>query len=327
MGKENRIYALDNLKGALIILVVLGHCIQYSTNNFDNIFLFRFIYAFHMPLFMWVSGYVNYREGDTDLRIIKRRSIQLVLPFVSWTILTACLSQNFSYIWDVVLNPTLSVWFIWDLFLIICFSTLVNYYSEKYKKENLISTIIAFFLAEAIVKIFNINILDISHALDMGVFYIIGFFMHKYKIKFKVDNIPYWIIFTCFIILCVFWQRKSPPTFIPKAPLVVGTLWKMLTALLGCLVIPNLFFCFVKKYNKYLTYLGTQTLGIYVIHQMLLFKMLNVMVRWIDFQGPFYYVYIVLLAALTLVISQVINLQLQKFRLTAFLLLGKRYSQ
>ena len=58
MRRDKRI---DALRGLLMILVVLGHVIQYvyEPKDFDNNILFRVIYSFHMPLFMCVSGYVT----------------------------------------------------------------------------------------------------------------------------------------------------------------------------------------------------------------------------------------------------------------------------
>ncbi len=53
---------LDYLKGLLISLVVLGHTIQVSKTNFDDSFLFRVIYSFHMPFFFLVSGYLAFSQ-------------------------------------------------------------------------------------------------------------------------------------------------------------------------------------------------------------------------------------------------------------------------
>ncbi len=68
-GKQ-RIYAYDNLKFVLILFVVIGHFSDQLVTNlygeyggnpslpvselFNKIFLF--IYAFHMPLFIFLSG-------------------------------------------------------------------------------------------------------------------------------------------------------------------------------------------------------------------------------------------------------------------------------
>lgn len=186
---KQRLLALDNLRGFLIIIVVIGHCIQFSTVDFDNVIVFRFIYAFHMPLFMWLSGFVNFRDGTTKLNVLKRRAIQLALPFLSWTVLQSIISLNPQHIVDVFLNPTLSVWFVWDLFLIICFSTTINYYCEKYDKPSFKYMTISFILLELVVRTFHINILDISHSLDMGMYYLLGYYMRKYHVFEKFTNL------------------------------------------------------------------------------------------------------------------------------------------
>ena len=57
---SNRIALWDNLKFILITLVVAGHFadeIMDYTSIYSSIFLF--IYAFHMPLFIFISGYFH----------------------------------------------------------------------------------------------------------------------------------------------------------------------------------------------------------------------------------------------------------------------------
>lgn len=56
MSKE-RCYKIDNLKTLLIILVVVGHFTAQYIEEFDFYkSIFMFIYAFHMPLFIFISG-------------------------------------------------------------------------------------------------------------------------------------------------------------------------------------------------------------------------------------------------------------------------------
>lgn len=318
---EKRIFALDNLKGILIILVVVGHCIQFTTNEFDNVALFRFIYAFHMPLFMWVSGFVNYRDGATNLSILKRRAMQLALPFLAWTLFHALTTRNPHHLVDVFFNPTLSVWFVWDLFLIICFSTVINYLCEKYGKPSLKITIVAFLVAEVLAKGLHLNILDISHSLDMGMYYLMGYYMHKYQVLNKIINVKFGGgILVLFFVMCLFWQRKMPPTFIPDAPNVIGTLWKMVTAIFACCSIPLFFMRLAEKKMEVITYLGRQTLGIYVVHQTLL----GLLIQQFESYDMPYWCLVSLLAILTIIVSQIINVLLQKNRVTALVMLGKR---
>ena len=58
MEVANRISFIDQLKGITILLVVIGHLIEHNAGR-DN-FLWTFIYSFHMPLFMFISGYLAY---------------------------------------------------------------------------------------------------------------------------------------------------------------------------------------------------------------------------------------------------------------------------
>ena len=55
-----RMFWADNLKGFLIPLVVLGHAIQYSYEYFDYSHFYNYIYSFHMPAFMTISGFLSY---------------------------------------------------------------------------------------------------------------------------------------------------------------------------------------------------------------------------------------------------------------------------
>ena len=65
-----RIYLFDNLKAILMTLVVFGHMIELvwgdmHGNSFTWV-LYIFIYLFHMPLFVFCSGYLaKYRPGKT----------------------------------------------------------------------------------------------------------------------------------------------------------------------------------------------------------------------------------------------------------------------
>lgn len=53
----NRIIALDIAKAICIILVVMGHYVPDNSPAW-YVLVHDVIYTFHMPLFMFVSGYV-----------------------------------------------------------------------------------------------------------------------------------------------------------------------------------------------------------------------------------------------------------------------------
>lgn len=90
--RDNR---LDSLKGFLIILVILGHLIgQIGYGNGDlNWEVRTFIYTFHMPLFILISGYFTKIEVGKILFV--KGLMKLAIPLVVFQII----SMLFVYIW------------------------------------------------------------------------------------------------------------------------------------------------------------------------------------------------------------------------------------
>ena len=100
MERKRLIWA-DSLKGILMILVVLGHAIQYTIGNecYANR-LWNIIYSFHMPAFMAVSGYLAFRlnssSGGNLRKVVSRRFRQLVVPFILWTLVWVLINDGIS---------------------------------------------------------------------------------------------------------------------------------------------------------------------------------------------------------------------------------------
>lgn len=91
MQKQNRDYSFDALKGFLIILVILGHAIHLSTDigGWSLNPLFMVIYTFHMPLFIFVSGYFSLSIFKKDIwDVFTSKFKRLLIPsFVFSTII------------------------------------------------------------------------------------------------------------------------------------------------------------------------------------------------------------------------------------------------
>lgn len=119
---------LDFAKGVLIILVVVGHAIQYvvyrDVDCWDDP-LFKGIYIFHMPLFMAISGYLSFAglQNITDVRAyLSRRSLSYLVPIISWATLYQVLLTGFSADATLAELPLAigreaiwSQWFLWAL--------------------------------------------------------------------------------------------------------------------------------------------------------------------------------------------------------------------
>jgi len=81
---KQRLLYFDNLKGFAILLVVLGHCIQQCDSEGSYQFLYNLIYAFHMPLFMAVSGFFGYKSNVEILQVTKKKFLRLMVPYFAW---------------------------------------------------------------------------------------------------------------------------------------------------------------------------------------------------------------------------------------------------
>lgn len=126
---SKRLIWADALRGLLILIVVLGHSLQHG--DFENRVLWNIIYSFHMAAFFVVSGYVGYKESYKILSL-KGKVRQLLLPFISWTIIEMLISgASFLRIGNVLLYPDTSYWFIYVLFVILALFLFTATISKK----------------------------------------------------------------------------------------------------------------------------------------------------------------------------------------------------
>lgn len=121
--EKTRLQYIDLTKAILSYLVILGHCIIFGNINeqYDveqRSFLLKFIYSFHMPLFMLISGYFVGRGFSIKrFEAIKSR-VRLLKPVFVIAIISAFLGSvnGFSiklFILDLVKKFFLNYWFLW----------------------------------------------------------------------------------------------------------------------------------------------------------------------------------------------------------------------
>lgn len=102
---------LDNLKCLLIFCVVLGHLLELQSGTATD-YLYVSIYTFHMPLFVWVSGYF---ARPADRRCLR----SLVAPYFVFQILYSLAAV---YLWKSseeikLLEPYWLMWFLMALLI------------------------------------------------------------------------------------------------------------------------------------------------------------------------------------------------------------------
>lgn len=133
MSENARIAEVDVLRGLLAITVVLGHAIQQYEMVIGGFWLAvkDFIYSFHMPAFVFVSGFCASRLCDPSYvgaDFVKTRAKRMIVPYLTWGVLYFILRilaggyARISYDYDKLgffllgYNPDGAMWFVWALF-------------------------------------------------------------------------------------------------------------------------------------------------------------------------------------------------------------------
>ncbi|MDJ0339112.1 acyltransferase family protein [Cryobacterium sp. PH31-O1] len=110
---KRRVPLWDNARWIAVTLVVIGHAILKLIGEADAGYaLYLFIYAFHVPVFVAVSGYFA-KSGSPDARQMHRLLTDIVLPYLIfetiWTTLRWVLGGKF------VLDYSTASWTLWFL--------------------------------------------------------------------------------------------------------------------------------------------------------------------------------------------------------------------
>lgn len=111
---KERDYLFDNYKALLVFLVVVGHFIEPCYKNNDFLFFLKWlIVSFHMPAFIFISGYFSKKEIPISKMIQK-----LLVPYLVYEVIYYLL---YVYIIDkptglYLFYPKFSLWYILSLF-------------------------------------------------------------------------------------------------------------------------------------------------------------------------------------------------------------------
>lgn len=124
-AQKQRVPLWDNARWIAITLVVVGHAILKLIGESDTAYAtYLFIYAFHVPLFVAVSGYFA-KSGPPDTRQLSRLMTDLVIPYVIfetiWTTLRWLLGGSFR------LDYSSASWTLWFLLALVIWRVLLPY--------------------------------------------------------------------------------------------------------------------------------------------------------------------------------------------------------
>lgn len=134
-ASKSRVAAFDIAKGIAIVLVVYGHCLRglLAGNMIEPTVALRIsdyaIYTFHMPLFFVISGYFLDRSGSRSFGAVWRGRIRtIVYPYFLWSLVHGGLlyavsgsgmannAMPLSRLMEIGWSPISPYWFLYALF-------------------------------------------------------------------------------------------------------------------------------------------------------------------------------------------------------------------
>lgn len=212
---------IDFLKGLTMLLVILGHALQYGNGMsflteeiyWDNLMM-KVIYSFHMPLFISVSGYLFYfsvKRNGLHKSIWKR--FKVLIPVCSgWAVilmmkafisgaspsgLTAVCKSFFIYF-------ITDFWFFWSILAAVCCMGLVEPIVKRFKKLGggmYLVIFIAFF--------FTPDSFWLGAHKFMIPFFIGSFYVAKYHKNIQCHPILLLILTLSWLILLSFYSKDT----------------------------------------------------------------------------------------------------------------------
>ena len=175
MVNNMRNVKMDNLKGILIVLVVVGHFLELCMGKGVSRYLYILIYFFHMPLFVYCSGYFA-KCTKVGERIIKR----LLLPYVIFQMLYILFER-------VVLKNEMKMqfskpyWILWYLVAMIAWTILLPVVATDSRKKQLMIFVIS--VVAALLAGYDSGVgrsMSLSRIIVYFPFFLLGYDLHMW---------------------------------------------------------------------------------------------------------------------------------------------------
>jgi fucose 4-O-acetylase-like acetyltransferase len=296
---------LDCLKGLAILTVVAGHTFQAATADFDNYWPFRVVYAFHMPMFMFVSGMTAAffferhvfdpqdaapLDPNVFLNDLWKKAQRLLIPFFTWAGVSYALrpSDDFpAYMLKLIRFPDYGLWFLPTLFhcsvgltaagvlVIACRRHSPQRWPIRWSDRRI--QLAAFVLATFLVSLASRAIPDA-----------LGLYSTRHYFPFVVAGLVYQaalprglpallrpLPYVIFLALVPFWYRVSVSPLIADVPpwghpKLIASIYAVVVPAAGTLAFVDLAGIIYRRLpallERALAFLGRRSLDVYAIH-------------------------------------------------------------
>ncbi len=285
MKTQSRNYLIDNSKGLLIFLVVLGHSLEFIRKDYEVArLLYVFIYEFHMPVFVFISGYLSKNVEKGRRNAVRNFLTPFLLFNIIWNLITLVgplflrgeftelpSEQAFSFF-----TPGWALWYIFAMFLWkILLPDLL-----KFKNIFILSVIAGIF-----VKLSGEfgSYMALSRTITFAPFFLAGYYSSEEKLKrfrkftrFNILNkVPSILILIIGVLIALifvnysniadefFWADRSYSNF--NIEIFTGILLYIAVYIIGFAFV-YVFINLMPENQTFLSKIGKNTLSVYFLH-------------------------------------------------------------
>jgi peptidoglycan/LPS O-acetylase OafA/YrhL len=334
--KAKKDLTVETLRGAVIILVVIGHVIGSGSDGgmkvSDDSFL-RYIYdslidPIQMPLFTIIAGYVYAIRPVVASKIkdfITKKVFRILLPMLAVGVCYFLLQYftpgtnrkgNLLELWKLLVFPYTLYWYLYSLFLVFVIVAFIDAYKKMDAVLNwfiilLVSTIILL-VRDTIIPFEAPNYLSYKGTIYLLPCFVLGVGLYRFKALFQNTYLTYLvpvILLTCIIIQQLSWFKLIDYTV--HKDNIVG----LLIGLTGTIMLMRF-----KLKSKWLIWFGAFAYSIYLFHAFgtaagrIVLQKININSSVLIFMASL---------AAGIILPIVAEKILDKFKITRFIFLGR----
>lgn len=279
-------YWIDNIKGVLMIAVVLGHLTSLMRGMYPSMrFVYDLINTFHMGAFMMISGYLSKRRIDQKdyIGVINKN----VVPYLVSQVLLYCFCAIFArgleaatatFFNSTTFSLFIPLYQLWYLFAIIVYVFLTSVI--KPNRHPLLFLCGALLLSLACGYFRQVQVFKMTKILSFYFFFLLGYLMPekvmdtlRKKRWLMAVAVLIWIGFVFFISNEDWCYRINKVYALSSSYAGCGPLYNDIPAVVGRLLILVLvpfialaFFSLCPRGKNPLSKLGKNSMYIYILH-------------------------------------------------------------
>ncbi len=254
---------IDSVKYWLIVLVIAGHIfLRPEFTSIACIVTWKWIYLFHMPLFIFISGYFSRKKDKEDIWLSIWKLLEPLIVFQTLAIIFKLIQEG-----SVSLHYILTPWYaLWYLLSLILWRLILQILPDNFLENTKLILLLTFFISIIIGFLPFNELLSIQRTLSLMPFFFLGYCMKGRNIILPKKYRPLSLIFLFTITLILIFFHNHLGSLMHSTPYktIYGALNRITVFFLA---IPmSLAFINICPINTWTAHQGELTMQYYIYH-------------------------------------------------------------